>query len=381
MSDERLALLALSLVDGLGPVRIHALLRLCGSATEAVAAAHRRQAWPPLPGLSAGAAASLAAAVDLGAAEAEATRLGRVGGHLLTRDDERFPAGWSAFPDLPALLYVRGVWPPGLATWPPAGVAIVGSRRASASGRTFANDLAEALAAAGAVVVSGLALGIDAAAHAGAARAGATVAVLPGGVDRPTPAANLPLARSLLADGGALVSEAPLGRGVAPHAFPRRNRLVAALARAVVVVEAGATSGAHLTAGHAAAYGRDVLVCPARPWDAALAGNLALLRDGATPVCSIADALALLGLSWSTSQRPHRPDDGVDAFALAALRDGPRTADDVASATRRPIGATLAALERLVAMGAARVEPGGRYRLVDTFTTGVFDPRRGTLRD
>jgi DNA processing protein len=365
MTDERLALLALSLVDGLGPVRIHALLRHFGSAREAVEVAHGRRAWPPLPGLAAGAAASLAASVDLRVAEAEAARVTRVGGHLLTRDDTRFPAGWSSFPDLPPLLYARGAWPDELALWPPQAVAIVGSRRASASGRAFAHDLGEALAAAGAIVVSGLALGVDAAAHAGAARAGRTLAVLPGGVDRPTPSANVPLARTLLAAGGALVSEMPLGHGAAPHAFPRRNRLVAALVRAVVVVEAGATSGAHLTAGAAAGYGRDVLVCPARPWDTAMAGNLALLRDGATPLCSIDDALALLGLADTRAASAARPTEtsGLPTWALDALRAGPTTADEVASRTARSIGATLAALELLVAAGAARAEAGGRYRL------------------
>jgi DNA processing protein len=368
--DERLALLALTLTEGLGPARLHALVSHFGSAEGAVAAAVAASAsgarWPPLPGLSAEGVAQVARRVDLRAAAAEAARVERVGARLVCAFERSFPAGWASFPDLPPLLYVRGAWPDAVAAWPPRAIAIVGSRRASAAGRTFAHDLGEALAAAGDVVVSGLALGIDAEAHAGAARAGRTLAVLPGGVDRPSPAANLPLARTLLAAGGALVSEMPLGSGAAPHAFPRRNRLVAALVRAVVVIEAGATSGAHLTAGAAAAYGRDVLVCPARPWDSAMAGNLALLRDGATPLCSIDDALGLLGLADARAGDGATPDGLSDlpAWALDALRTGPASADEVALHARRSIGATLAALELLVAAGAARFEPGGRYRLV-----------------
>jgi DNA processing protein len=192
--------------------------------------------------------------------------------------------------------------------------------------------------------------------------------VLASGVDRPSPASNVGIARAILAGGGALVSETPVGRSVHMHAFPRRNRLIAALVRAVLVVEAGAASGANLTATHAGTYGRDLLVCPARPWDTALAGNLALLRDGAAPVCSVADALALLGL-----ERRGAPADaaalptpaGSAAWAWEALGAAALTADDVVAASGRSAAAVLAALERLVAAGVVAVDASRRYRRAD----------------
>ncbi|MBA2668481.1 MAG: DNA-protecting protein DprA [Trueperaceae bacterium] len=365
---ERLALLALTRVDGLGPARVRSLRRAYGSARSAVEAALRGQSWPPLPGLGPQRTARLCAAVDPAGAARESVRAARIGATILTDADADFPEAWSVFDDLPPLLYVRGSPPPSLAAFPSSAVAVVGSRRASRAGCAFAFDVARAIASAGIGVVSGLALGIDAAAHGGAIAAprgrGATIAVLAGGVDRPSPATNVSLAHAIVQHGGALVSETPIGHGVAVHAFPRRNRLIAALTRAVLVVEAGAASGANLTATHAGTYGRDVLACPARPWDAAMAGNLALLRDGATPVWSIDDALLVLGVT------PRRVDDADHLPALARsaawawdlLGTAPRTADDLVAASGRPAPTVLAALERLVAVGAAEVDASRRYR-------------------
>jgi DNA processing protein len=366
--DEKLALLTLTRVEGLGPVRVRALRRAYGSARGAVRAALERRAWPPLPRLRPDEAQALAARVDPCAAERERERLARVGGFVVTDADVGFPHAWAAFDDLPPLLYVRGRWPDALAAWPPPAAAVVGSRRASSLGSAFAFDVSHALALRGTVVVSGLALGIDAAAHRGAvstaAGAASTIAVLASGVDRPSPAANAAIARAILDHGGALVSEMPIGHRVDTHAFPRRNRLIAALARAVLVVEAGAASGANLTAGHALTYGRDVLVCPARPWDAALAGNLALLRDGATPVCSVEDALRLLGVTREpTTEATVLPALALPAaWAWGLLDETPRSADDIVEASGRSPAATLAALERLVAVGAAAVDGSRRYR-------------------
>jgi DNA processing protein len=362
--DERLALLALTRVASLGPARVRALLALFGSAVAATGAA-KAGGWPPLPRMARDATSRAAAEVDLEGARAELARARRVGADIVVESDAAFPASWATFPDLPPLLYVRGSLPPGCGALPAAAVAVVGSRRASAAGCTFAFDLARAVASAGDVVVSGLALGIDAAAHQGALAApgGLTVAVLAGGVDRPTPLAHAALARKVVEAGGALVSEVGIGQRAGPHAFPRRNRLVAALSRAVLVVEAGEASGANLTAGHAGAYGRDVLVVPARPWDTTMVGNLALLRDGATPVCSVADALGLLGLERPSSARGTGP--AVPAalcWAWERLDGTPRTAADVADAAGRAVPEALAALERLVLEGAANTDGARRYR-------------------
>jgi DNA processing protein len=376
---ERLALVALTLVDGLGPKRVRALLRALGSASAATDAAVRGQSWPPLPRLGRSAVDALARRVDLRAAELEVARAARVGATLLCQGDPDYPHAWSAFDDLPLLLYWRGRRADSIGGWPPRSVAVVGSRRASAAGCAFAFDVSRLLAEGGETVVSGLALGVDAAAHRGAVasgRASATIAVLAGGVDRPSPAANAPLARSILDVGGALVSETPIGGRVETHAFPRRNRLIAALARAVLVVEAGPASGANLTAGHAAGYGRDVLVCPARPWDAAMAGNLSLLRDGATPVCSVHDALGLLGVEGEARSGSPAGDQRLPEFAAPAawawevLGETPQTADDLVAASGRPVAAVLAALERLVAAGAVAVDGARRYRRVPVRRAG-----------
>jgi DNA processing protein len=390
LDDELLALLTLSLVPGLGPKRLRLLRAHHGSAHAAVAAA--RPGWGPiLPRCD---AAALAAAVDPSAGAREAERVARVGGWCIGDDDPRYPRHWAAFDELPPLLYVRGRWPEGLAGWPPAAVAVVGSRRADAAATAFAFDLGRHLARSGAVVVSGLAYGIDAAAHRGAlaAGAGATVAVVAGGIDRPGPSGNAPLARAIVEAGGALLSEAPVGFEPGRGDFPRRNRLVAALARAVVVVAAGRTSGAHLTAGHALGYGRDVLVCPARPWDDDLAGNLSLLRDGAMPLCSVDEAPGLLGLSApAASELPVAANGGAERAAAAsggaergtahavshavdprvpeglewvyrALRAAPTPLDALLERTGRGVRDTLAGLERLVASGVCDVDGARRYR-------------------
>jgi DNA processing protein len=366
IDDELLALLTLSLVPGLGPRRLRALRARHGSARGAVRAAPGD--WPAL--LAGRQGATLAARVDPQAGLREAERVTRVGAWLLSDADPRYPAHWCAFDELPPLLYVRGAWPAGLNAWPPAAVAVVGSRRVGAAAAAFAHELGRCLAHAGAVVVSGLAFGVDAAAHRGALAAGQaaapTLAVLASGVDRPGPVANADLAQAILAAGGALISEAPLGYAPTRGDFPRRNRLVAALARAVVVAAAGPASGAQLTAGHAAAYGRDVLVCPARPWDDDMAGNLALLRDGATPLCSVAEAPGLLGFAAGPATAVdaghprHVPDDL--AWAYQALTADPAPLELLLSRTGRGVGETLAALERLVALGVGEADGARRYR-------------------
>jgi len=220
-------------------------------------------------------------------------------------------------------------------------------------------------------VVSGLAYGIDAAAHRGALSAGPgaapTIAVLASGVDRPGPAGNVPLARAIVRAGGALVGEAALGSVPGKGDFPRRNRLVAALVRAVVIVAAAAASGAHRTAGHAAAYGRDVFVVPARPWDEAYAGNVALLRDGATPLCGLDGAVDALGFPDAA------PGEDADARGGTVVPTGLRWMWDELTSVPTPlealverggrgVGATLVTLEGLVQAGLCAVDGARRYR-------------------
>jgi len=362
-SDERQALLALTLVPGLGPQRLRRLRSTFGTAVATVAAGPAR--WGEvIPGLQRFAPA------DLGAARRALERAARLGGSVLSDDDERYPRHFATFSDLPPLLYLRGAWPEALAQWPPPAVAIVGTRRPDPQATAFAFDVAQQLARAGVSVISGLAYGIDAAAHRGALEAGAgsapTLAVVAGGVDRPGPSGNLDLAREIIASGGALVSEMAIGSVPQRGAFPRRNRLVAALARAVLVVAAGRASGAHLTAGHAARYGRDVCVVPARPWDAGYAGNLALLHDGATPVCGLDEALELLtGAVTSPAAAGQSTQRSVPAeldWLWAELGPSPVALTVLVERCGRGVAATLAGLEHLVACGMCRVDGERNYR-------------------
>ena len=199
-----------------------------------------------------------------------------------------YPAQLADIADPPPLLWCRG----DAALLARPMVAMVGARNASSLGVRMARRLADSLGAAGFVVVSGLARGIDAAAHAAALECG-TVAVLAGGVDRIYPPENADLA-ARIAETGALVSEAPIGAVAQARHFPARNRIVSGMARGVVVVEAAARSGSLITARDALDQGREVMAVPGHPMDARAAGCNALIRDGAILVRDASDVLAAL---------------------------------------------------------------------------------------
>lgn len=217
--------------------------------------------------------------------------------HILALDDPRYPAALLDLPDAPLLVYARG----SLAALQPAAVAIVGSRRASHEGLRNAQALAEALARRGIIVTSGLAEGIDAAAHQGAlegAPAGqaSTIAVTGAGIDRIYPAHHLPLARRMLEQGGLVLSEQPLGSAPVRANFPRRNRMIAALSRGTLVVEAALRSGSLITARQAAELGREVMAVPGSIHNPLSHGCHHLIRDGATLIETVDDILQALGM-------------------------------------------------------------------------------------
>lgn len=218
--------------------------------------------------------------------------------HLLTLADPRYPPALLEIGDPPAVLYVRG--DPALLSRP--AVAIVGSRSSSLTGRQTARAFAAALGADGLVVVSGLAAGIDAAAHEGARETtGRTVAVLGTGVDLTYPEHHAPLADAIVAKGGALVSELPLGTPVRRGNFPRRNRIIAGLARGVLVVEAAVRSGSLITARLAAEFGREVMAIPGSIHSPLARGCHLLIKQGAKLVEDAADVLTELpGLAHPT---------------------------------------------------------------------------------
>ncbi len=227
-------------------------------------------------------------------AREEAARAARLGIRIVTRAEEGYPAVLRTLFDPPLALYVQGPLEAVLAF--PA-VAIVGSRDATPRGCSLAFALARDLARSGVLVVSGLARGIDTAAHEGAlAAAGHTLAVQGRGLDAVYPAENALLARRLLEKGGVLLSEHAIGVSPRPFHFPRRNRILAGLSRAVVVVEAVEKSGALVTARLALDAGRDVLAVPGHPFDPRARGTNALIRDGAGLVRDAQDILDALGL-------------------------------------------------------------------------------------
>jgi DNA processing protein len=277
----------------------------------------------------------------------------------IARGDADYPAGLRDLRDAPAALQVRGALPP----WGRS-VAVVGSRAATPYGLAFARRLAGDLAAAGVPVVSGLARGIDAAAHEGALAAGGpTVAVLPGGLDAITPPEHTGLAERV-AGRGALLSEwegaRPANRGM----FVRRNRLIAALARVVVVVEAAERSGALSTASAARRLGRALLAVPGDIDRPTSRGANALLRAGARACLDAGDVLAALPAT-TTGGAPAPADVGEVTPAgrlLAILEAGPLDAGSLAARAGLPPGAALAALLALEWAGAVERLPGPRWR-------------------
>jgi DNA processing protein len=279
------------------------------------------------------------------------------GVRFVGRSDDRFPPLLRAIHDPPPGLFLRGAGEVDVLAR--TAVAIVGARACSTYGSAVARLLGRELAAAGVVVVSGLARGVDADAHRGALEAsGTTVGVLGCGIDRNYPAAHAELARRI-GEGGLVISEYAPGVEPAPWRFPARNRIIAGLGRATVVVEAREASGALITADFALEEGREVFAVPGEITSKLSAGTNALLRLGATPLTSAADVLESLGV---TAPVPPAPEVGADASALLALLgDGPASADALARASGLDAGAVGAALVELELAGLV-AEGAGIFR-------------------
>ncbi|HEY6005516.1 MAG TPA: DNA-processing protein DprA [Anaeromyxobacter sp.] len=243
---------------------------------------------------------------------------------------------------------------------PAARVAIVGSRDSDEYGLDVARSIARGLARAGVSVVSGGARGVDAAAHEGALEAGGhTVAVLGTGVDRVYPAGHRDLFERIVTSGGALLSEQPDGTRGWKASFPRRNRIVSGLSRAVVVVRAGPGSGALITADWARSQGVALFAVPGDVRDELSAGPLSLLRRGARVAASAEDVLAAIGVGAPEPRQLPLPDLGTrESALLSALGRRPRHADEVARAAGLATGAALAGLLSLEIEGLCEQRPG-----------------------
>jgi len=346
---ERAAWLALAGVDGVGPGHFSALVGQAGGAASVLELAGR-DGLGELPAgrrLPRGVRAAIASAArDPGRAQAELDR-SRV--WAITALDAAYPPGFGALADPPPVLYGQGD-PTTLRQ--PRRVSVVGTRRPSVLGRALAGAIARQLVELQVVVVSGLAFGIDGAAHAATiAAGGVTLGVIGSGHQRPGPRAHAALVHDILAR-GAVVGELP------PHArptrgtFPRRNRLLSALAQAVIVVEAPTRSGAVNTAHHALEQGRTLFVVPGRPGDRLTAGCLRLLRESeARPIVGLDELVADLADLWPVATAD--PVGGRDAppaaaptlswaQALALLGPAER-------AVARVVGASPAGLDRVIA--------------------------------
>jgi len=284
--------------------------------------------------------------LELAREEMEEAR--RRGFRILTVTDEGYPSSLLQAPSPPLALYLWGELPPCPC------VAVIGSRRCSDYGRRTAYRLGKFLSERGITVISGLALGIDSAAHRGALSGGGkTVAVLGSSLDRIYPSSNAPLARRIVEAGGGVISEFPLGTGARREYFPRRNRLVSALSDAVVVVEARERSGTFITVNYALEMGKEVFVVPGNIDSPFSRGTNRLLKEGATPLVDFEELLDFLPLKPEGSDR-REPEEYGEVYSL--LKERPLSADELACTLGRGIGYVIGALSHLEISGFVKRE-------------------------
>jgi DNA processing protein len=353
VADERAYWVVLSMATGIGPIRFQRLLDVCGGAQKAWQATDLQMA---AAGLERRSADGLRRLRQRTTSEAAAQRLEQLGIQALTLLDDAYPTRLREIADPPPVIFTRGR----LTAADHLAVALVGTRRATPYGRAVAEHLARDLVAAGVTVVSGLAKGVDTAAHQAAVDGGGrTIAVLGNGLDQVYPPENGLLARQIVdRDAGALVSE--FAPGVPPDAvnFPRRNRIIAGLSAATVIVEAGDKSGALITADFALEQGRDVLVVPGPILSPTSSGSNSLLKQGAIPVTSVDDILEVIGAQHDDDglslARPVPELSSQEMVVWQALSAAPHHVDELARGLRLRSGEVAATLAVLELKGLAR---------------------------
>jgi DNA processing protein len=342
--EQRSYWLGFSLIPGVGPVRVRRLLDHFGDLEAAWSATSAELARAGLDARAIESLVSRRGQIDL---EAERAKLDARGVALVTLEDPAYPERLRQIYGPPIVLYVRGEIQP----TDDLAIAIVGTRRASPYGRQAAERIGAELAAGGATVVSGLARGIDTCAHRAALDAGGrTIAVLGCGVDITYPAENSRLAAEIV-ERGALVTEYPLGTPPDAANFPARNRIISGLTRGTLVVEAGETSGALITARFAAEQGREVFATPGSIFAPQSRGTNRLIQEGAKLVTSgreILDELQLEAVGRQLELRDLLPADEIERVVLLLLGPEPRHIDDITRASDlspAQVGATLTMLE------------------------------------
>ncbi|WP_376796238.1 DNA-processing protein DprA [Thermogemmatispora sp.] len=345
--EERAYWVAFSRIRGIGPASFKKLLNSFHGELAAAWKAGRAELL--YAGLPARLVESLLRQRSLIDPEAELARLQDLDIEALTLRDQLYPPALRRLSDAPPVLYLRGQLSPG----DHCALAIVGTRRMSAYGKLATERLASELARHGVTIVSGLALGVDTAAHTAALAAGGrTIAVLACGLDQAYPGSNVQLARRIATSGqGALLSEYPPGVYPDSGNFPARNRIIAGLALGVLVTEAPQKSGALITARYALEAGRDVFAVPGNMFSRGSEGVNRLIQDGAhliTGVQDILDALNLFTVSQCLELQEVLPDDPLERQLLALLNHEPRHIDELIRSSGLPaqsVAATLLTLE------------------------------------
>ncbi len=357
MLDSRAYWVGFNLVKGVGAVRFKALLDKFGSAEAAWQASSAALMEAGLSHKIVEAFQRVRRDVSL---EQVWDRLQSLGATVLTWEDEAYPRSLMQIDQPPPVLYVRGRLLPE-DEW---AVAIVGTRRVTTYGRQVADDVATTLAHNGVTIVSGLARGIDSISHQAALNAGGrTLAVLGSGVDIVYPPENRSLAAQLI-EHGALVSDYALGTPPDGLNFPPRNRIISGLSKAVIIVEAGDTSGALITATFAAEQGRDVFAVPGNINAPQSRGTNRLIRDGAQPLLNPQDVLEALNLTMITEHKAVRvalPSDPVELTLYKLLSQQPLHVDEIRAQADMPIETVSATLAMMELKGMVRQVGGMNY--------------------
>lgn len=358
--DPRVYWVGWNLVKGIGAVRFQALLDYFGDA---------QSAWEASPDAlkSAGIHSKIVDhflqirhSVDL---EKIWGKIFDLGAEVLTWDDERYPRRLKDIDQPPPVLYLHGT----LQAEDEWAVAIVGSRRITAYGRQVAEELADFLARNGVTVVSGLARGVDAVAHRAALQAGGrTLAILGSGLDRIYPPEHRQLAAEVSAS-GALISDYPLGTPPEGVNFPPRNRIISGLSLAVVIVEAGETSGALITASFAAEQGREVFAVPGNIFAPQCKGTNRLIQQGARPLLQYEDVLEVLNLQQIQEYRQARlllPENEIEARLIDLLGTESLHIDEICNQSGLPVEQVSATLALMELKGMVRQMGGMSYMAV-----------------
>jgi DNA processing protein len=355
--NEKCYWVGFNLVKGIGAVRLQGLRDHFGDLALAWQAPQDTLKAAGLSGKLAERVVQVRSDVDL---EKYLERLNNRGIEILIWDDALYPPRLKEIDQPPPVLYLRGT----LISEDHWAVAVVGTRRVSAYGRQVAEEIGSFLAANGVTVISGLARGVDAIAHQAALKAGGrTIAVLGCGVDRIYPPEHAQLAERIIAN-GAVLSDYPMGTPPDASNFPPRNRIISGLSMATVVVEAGETSGALITAQFAVDQGREVFAVPGNILALQSKGTNKLIAEGAHPLLSVRDLSDVLNLTHNTEQRQSRrilPTDETELKLLNVLNQEPLHMDEIRLQTGLPIERVSSTLAMMELKGLVRQVGGMNY--------------------